>query len=82
MLSKGTKPLKKGVLWRIYETKKDMYGKRKQITSGVSKTIFKLMAGHYIIVASYKKMKAEIETTVIAGKVNEITVNLSRPDMQ
>ncbi len=77
VLKEGAEPLKKDIYWRIYETSKDMYGKRKQITGGGSNEIFKLAAGRYYVQAHFGHAMVSREIELKANEINEYTFNLN-----
>ena len=74
--SDGGDPVKK-VYFRVYESKKDIEGKRKQVTAGGGQPKFQLPAGKYLVTATWGKAVAQQDVEVTAGELNEATINLN-----
>jgi len=66
-----------GDSFRIFETKKNLQGERKQVTYGYGENMQTTIgAGDYVVVTKFQTGKADSETpfTVKAGERTEVTV--------
>ncbi len=74
--SEGGDTVKK-VYYRVYAAKKDIEGKRKQVSAGGGQPKFQLPAGKYVVTATWGKAIAEQEVEVTAGELTEATITLN-----
>ena len=73
--AEGADPVGK-VYFRVYEAKKNIEGKRKQVTASGGKPKFSLPAGKYFVTAKWGEAIASREIEVTAGELSEVTLNL------
>ena len=74
----GLEPLGEKVSYRVYEAKKDLEGKRKQIAySSSAQTTFRLPAGRYVISAFFGSATVSTEVEVAAGALSDEVLNLN-----
>ena len=79
--AEGGKPLKKAYV-RIYQTEKQLDGKRKLVTSANQRQTFKLPAGKYFVTAQIDKAIASQEIVITAGKLTETVLNANAGALQ
>ncbi|WP_415714299.1 vWA domain-containing protein [Roseibium sp.] len=61
----------------VYEAKKDLEGRRREVTrSGAARELFRLPAGDYHVVASHGTARASADLTVTAGDLTEHVINM------
>ena len=72
--AEGAVPLNDNVFYWVYDSKKDLEGKRKEIDiSGSASELFRLPAGDYALVTRHGKAFSEIPVTITAGELSEVT---------
>jgi hypothetical protein len=79
VLNEGGMPITAGVAYEVYETARDIEGKRKLVASSASyqePPRFPLPAGRYYVTATYEKASAETELDVAAQMLTLQTLNL------
>lgn len=75
LLAEGQPPLDKDVFYYVYEAKKDLEGKRKEVDrSGNAKPLFRLSAGDYHVLATYGNSSVTADLTVDAGALTDQTM--------
>ncbi|MEM8645492.1 MAG: VWA domain-containing protein [Pseudomonadota bacterium] len=72
----GAKPLKSANIY-VFEPDKGLDGKRKRVTSGQTRTTYKLPAGKYYVEARSGVPRSGTEVELSAGKLTEVTVNIN-----
>ncbi len=78
VLTEGAEPLQEDVFWWVYAVKKDVEGKRKEITrSGAAIPLFRLTAGRYYVTVRHGDAWAAQEVEIPAGELTELTVVLN-----
>ena len=78
VLRSGADALAEGVIFEVYEAKKDLEGKRHKITHSYdAQPLFKLPAGRYYVVASHGAANATAEVEVGAGGLTEQILTLN-----
>ncbi|MBW1848060.1 MAG: VWA domain-containing protein [Deltaproteobacteria bacterium] len=77
VLTQGGEPIKRDMVWHVYEAEKDAKGNRKKIThTQHAIPLFRLNAGKYYVLAKHGNTFAETLVEVNKGKLTEQTVNL------
>jgi Ca-activated chloride channel family protein len=79
VLKRGGDPIRSSMGWWVYEAKKDINGKRKEITStGAVEPLFRLNSGKYYIYTKHGDKSANFEITIKSGKIVEKTILLKK----
>ncbi len=73
--AEGGKPLDKAYV-RIFEADKQLDGSRKLVVGANQRKVFKIPAGRYYITAQIDNATASKEIEIMAGKLNDTTINL------
>ena len=74
-LAAGGEAIDKGLYYRVYEAKKDLQGKRKEIdSSGADQPLFRLPAGQYHVVVKHQDAESAADLEVTAGALSEHTL--------
>ena len=78
IVAQGVEPVARDLRYSIYTAKKDLEGKRRQVTNSYdSVPLFRLPAGRYFVSVSHGQAYASIEVEVSAGELTEQTLNLN-----
>ena len=80
VLQQGGQPVTTDLYYRVYEAKKDLEGKRRQVADSYdARPLFKLPTGRYYVVAGHGNAHADAEVEVTAGKLQELTIKVGKP---